>query len=662
MTVRLFLILLLTTSTVLGQTWTADNGNGTFSNPLFFDEFSDPDLIRVGDDFYLTGTTMHAFPGLPVLHSKDLVNWKLLSYACDKLDLGPEFRLENGKSVYGQGIWAPSFRHHNGTFYIFTNVNRHKTQLFTAASPAGPWKHTEMNRSFHDLSVLFDDDGKVHVVWGYREIRLAQLNERLDDIVPGSELVIIPQDAGMGEGSHFYKINGQYFITSAWYSGPMRMPCARASKPEGPYEVNRAISAEETFGVATGALHQGGIVSTPQGEWWGFSMMDYNSVGRLTCLSPVSWQDGWPYFGLPGNLGRTPRIWKKPDTGHVSPPSAPYQRNDEFDGPRLANAWQWNHVPVDEKWSLTARPGFLRLNSLPAPDFWNARNTLTERSIGPQSAPTAELDASGLQQGDVAGLGLLNDPYAWIGVRRDADGFRLEQFDKRTGRSVKTAFAGGRVWLRADCDFRTEKAILSYSTDGELFQPLGDKITLVFQLRTFQGVRYALFHYNAGGKPGGYADFARFSVHEPYPHALTRPIPEGRVIQLRSKVDGRVLAVQGGVLVGWSATDPQAATAAARFKVLGRPLGRVALQSLADHRVLSVTGIGQESRVVLAAPRNDDSQLFQWTEMPRGELLLLSLTSHRYLRIRQNGTVMSNAPCAQTHRQSDASFSWDEMK
>ena len=157
--------------------WQADNGNGTFTNPLFYDEFSDPDMIRVGDDFYLTGTTMHTMPGLPVLHSKDLVNWEFLGYALDKLDLGPEFRLEHGGSVYGQGIWAPSFRYHDGTFYIFSNVNGRQTQLFTATNPAGPWQHTELKHSFHDLSVLFDDDGKVYVVWGYEDMHIAQLTD-----------------------------------------------------------------------------------------------------------------------------------------------------------------------------------------------------------------------------------------------------------------------------------------------------------------------------------------------------------------------------------------------------------------------------------------------------------------------------------------------------
>src|SRR5262245_15332375 len=125
------------------RTWTADNGNGTFSNPLFYDEFSDPDLIRVGDDYYLTGTTMHAMPGLPVLHSRDLVNWELMSYAVDRLDLGSRYRLEGGE-IYGQGIWAPSFRYHNGTFHIFTNVNGQTTQHFTATSPRGPWTRTAM--------------------------------------------------------------------------------------------------------------------------------------------------------------------------------------------------------------------------------------------------------------------------------------------------------------------------------------------------------------------------------------------------------------------------------------------------------------------------------------------------------------------------------------
>src|SRR3954471_5893744 len=168
-------------------TWTADNGNGTFSNPLFYGEFSDCDLIRVGRDFYLTGTTMHSMPGLPILHSRDLVNWRFVAYALDTLDLGPAFRLEDGKHVYGQGIWAPSFRFHDGTFHIFSNVNGQTTQHFTATDPRGPWTRTPMKVSLHDLSVLFDDDGAVWVVWGYQDMHLARLDRTLTDIVPGTE-------------------------------------------------------------------------------------------------------------------------------------------------------------------------------------------------------------------------------------------------------------------------------------------------------------------------------------------------------------------------------------------------------------------------------------------------------------------------------------------
>src|SRR3954453_3905559 len=183
------------------RTWTADNGNGTFTNPLFHDEFSDPDIIRVGSDFYLTGTTMHAMPGLPVLHSTDLVNWELESYALDRLDLGPAFRLEDGKEIYGRGIWAPSFRYHDGTFHIFSNVNGQTTQHFTATSPRGPWTRTPMKVSLHDLSVLFDDDDRIYVVWGYQDMHFAELDSTLTAIIPGSERVLFAKDAGMGEGA-----------------------------------------------------------------------------------------------------------------------------------------------------------------------------------------------------------------------------------------------------------------------------------------------------------------------------------------------------------------------------------------------------------------------------------------------------------------------------
>jgi xylan 1,4-beta-xylosidase len=625
-------------------TWTPDNGNGTYTNPLFYDEFSDPDLIRVGDDFYLTGTTMHSMPGLPVLKSRDLVNWTFVAYAAEKLDLGPAFRLEGGKNIYGQGFWAPSFRYHDGTFYIFSNVNRETTQFFTATDPAGPWKHHEMKRSLHDLSVLFDG-GKAFAIWGYRSIQFAQLTDDLTDIVPGTQREIIAKEAGMGEGLHFYKIDGKYFITSAWYENVMRMPAARAERPEGPYEVNQAISIDEDFGLAPGnrlvdprqvkppfavrpgdarvrgrmSLHQGGLVQTPLGEWWGFSMMDFNSVGRLTALSPISWKDGWPYFGLPGNLGRTPRTWVKPRTRDPQPITVPYERGDDFSAATLKPVWQWNHVPVPDGWSLGERPGYLTLHALPATDLWNARNTLTQRSIGPKSSPETLLDASAMMDGDVAGLALFNRPYASIGVEKTAANLDVVLYDEQTGHSARHALNAARVWLRADCDFVTEQARFSYSTDGQHFETIGEPFTMAFQLTTFQGVRYALFSYHAGEKSGGAAQFDSFDVKQPYPHGLMRPIPHGHGHLTATGDAGMGVAIDG--------SRPAVGTPVP-LEIVDMSLGRVAFKW--RKRFLSIDARG-EATFTRARPGEGES--FQWMETPDGALVLLSLASHRYLRL-----------------------------
>ncbi|WP_303831664.1 glycoside hydrolase family 43 protein [Asticcacaulis taihuensis] len=623
------------------ETWTADNGDGSYTNPIFYDEFSDPDVIKVGDWFYLTGTTMHTMPGLPVLRSKDLVNWEFLSYAVDKLDLGPEYRLEGG-NIYGRGIWAPSFRYHNGTFYIFSNVNGRMTQIFTATDPRGPWTHREMKRSLHDLSVLFDDDGKAYVVWDYQAMHIAQLTDDLTDIVPGTEKVLFDKDAGMGEGAHFYKFDGKYYILSANYAGQMRMSAARADSVYGPYEVNRSISQGEDYGLVRGyrlngkpppfvlsppdpsvreslSLHQGGIVQTDKGEWWGMSMMDSNSIGRLVNLSPVTWKDGWPYFGLPGNLGRTPRTWQKPRVDTPQPVKVPFERSDSFDRATLKPIWQWNHVPVDGQWSLAERPGFLRLHTLPAKSFWEARNSLTQRAIGPQSEPTVSLDGAHLQTGDTAGLALLNYPYAWIGLEKTAEGLNLTVFDQTSGQYTRIKAPAAQILLRADCDFMTEKARFSYSVDGKTFTPLGDPFTMVFQLTTFQGVRFALFSFNDQGKAGGYADFDRFDLYQKHPHGTMKPIPYKSRIQLTSLGSGKGLGVKDNAL---------AAGASGEFDVLNMGTGRVALQT--GDRFVSVNGSGQVS---LKKGPPGPGETFQWIETLTGELTLMSLANDRFLRI-----------------------------
>ena len=645
-------------SPALGQTWKADNGNGTFTNPLFYEEFSDPDLIRVGADFYLTGTTMHSMPGLPVLRSRDLVNWTFVSYALDRLDLAPSFRLENGKNEYGRGIWAPCFRYHDGTFYIFSNVNGQTTQTFRAKNPAGPWTRIPMKRSLHDLSVLFDDDGKAYVVWGYRGIRIAQLTDDLTDIIAGTERELIATSAGMGEGLHFYKIKGRYFLTSAWYMDEMRMPVARADRLEGPWEVNQNVSRGEDFGLGVGyraslregafrisqpdsskpgrcAIHQGGIVDTPAGEWWGFSMMDANAIGRFTALSPVTWTDGWPYFGLPGNLGRTPRTWVKPDTGSSDAPHAPYRRSDDFSAKQLQAIWQWNHVPVDGKWSLQERPGFLRLHALPAPDLWRARNTLTQRAVGPRSTVTVAMDTAGMKSGDVAGFALFNRPYAWLGVEYGSDGPALTLFDELTGKASRVPIKNSRVWLRADCDFTKNTAGFRYSTDGKNFTSIGEPHTMAYGLITFQGVRNSLFAYNTqGGAEGGHADFDSIEVTEEPP----RPIPYGRQVELAGR-EGTMKLQIGGT---------------ATFTVEDRKLGRVALRA-GD----ACVSVAPDGAVALRRGAPGQAEAFQWVETFDGDLILMSLVTNRFLRVDPaDGRILADSPGPRPDGKDGVRFMW----
>ncbi|MGY1409796.1 MULTISPECIES: glycoside hydrolase family 43 protein [unclassified Luteimonas] len=643
--------------------WSADNGNGSFTNPLFYDEFSDPDLIRVGDWFYMTGTTMHAVPGLPLLRSRDLVNWEFVSYAMPAFPPGPEYRLEQGQDLYGQGIWAPVLRHHAGRFHIFSNINERGLHVFTASGPAGPWTHSVIDRNLHDLSVLFDDDGRVWAVFNYNEVRLIELKPDLSGVVEGSERVIIPAGNGMGEGHHFYKVDGRYFIISANYAPVGRMQAARADRLEGPWETV-AISASETMGFQRGwwadglgqrspiptaqtqfrmhkpadselgavPLHQGGIVQLASGEWWGFSMMDLKSIGRTTFLSPVTWHEGWPYFGLPGNLGRSPRTWRKPDVAFDTRPQAPYQRSDDFSAPQLQPVWQWNHQPHDGKWSLSERPGSLRLHTLPAQGFLTARNTLTQRVVGPESTATVTLDASRLAPGDIAGLGLLNMPAAWLAVVQDQHGRVLRWHSQLDDRHVDVPLPSDTVQLRVRGDHDQDLAQFAYSFDGARFTDIGQLVRLPYQLKTFQGTRHALFAYSSRGVGGGHADFDDFHVEEPLADR-SRNIPLGQVITFANLGDDSVGHVHAlGVLHPVARGSAEAGTAAARFRVHDRGDGEVALEAMDGSGFLTVVGIGLSADVRLLPEHPVDSR-FMWQDLLRGEFMLLSMKTHRYLGI-----------------------------
>jgi len=675
------------TSADAARHWTADNGNSTYSNPLFYEEFEDPDVIRVGEDYYLAGTTMHMNPALIVLHSKDLVNWELASYCMDRLDLGPAFRLEGG-NVYGRGIWAPCIRYHDGMFYVFSNVNGVGCQVFRSKSPNGPWARNQLP-GMHDLSVLFDDDGKIYAIYGATRPTIVELNKDLTEIVPDSRRQMNAQ--GMGEGHHLYKINGKYYDVSAIPGAHTDQVVARADSIDGPWQVERMVQGESlgvptqnsvrggrgsnpTFAITPSnpnsggglTLHQGGIVDTPSGQWWSIIMQDHGSIGRMVALVPITWDNDFPIIGLPGNLRKAPNTWVKPNTGHIQDPKPLFVRSDSFDSAKLDPVWQWNHVPDDTKWSLTEKPGVLRLHSLPAGDFWMARNSLTQRPMGPESIATVELDASGLKAGDTAGLALLNAPYAWIGLIKTPEGATVQMFDQTDRKTTNASTRAAHLWLRVACNFDTEQAVFSWSADGKGFSALGGPFTMAFQLITFQGVRLSLFNYNIGGRPGGYADFDNFTVDEPRARGIERMIPVGKMITLTSGADGSLLVSREedmtlGTVAGAS---PHAATPNVRFRVIDRGLGRVALQAT-NGRFLSASADGNAVTLKAAAPTAlMDAETFQWVNLMRGDTMLMSLTNHRYLATTPNspGPVTVSATGPRPDRKGGACFKWKAVE
>jgi xylan 1,4-beta-xylosidase len=674
------------TASLAAKHWTADNGNGTYSNPLFYEEFEDPDVIRVGDDYYLAGTTMHMNPAVQLMHSKDLVNWELAGYCMDRLDLGPAFRLEGGRGIYGRGIWAPCIRYHNGMFYVFSNVNAVGLQVFRSKSINGPWERNQLPGR-HDLSVLFDDDGKIYIISGNRSpYPIEELAPDLKSFVPGVRHQL---DARMGEGHHLYKINGKYYDISAIPGATTDQMVARADSINGPWTVERMVQGE-SLGVTTVAidratpndrgltLHQGGMCDTPSGEWWSIIMSDHGSAGRMVALVPITWDNDFPLIGLPGNLRKAPNTWIKPNTGYTQNPKPAFIHDDNFDSGELNHEWQWNHVPDDSKWSLTEKPGVLRLHSLPANDFYGARNSLCQRPPGPESIMTVELDTSGMVAGDTAGLALLSSPYAWIGVVKTAEGMTLQMYNSpNRGRgfgrreaapvpantpTISSDTPPKHIWLRVYCNFDTDEAIFSWSADGKAFTPLGDPFTMTFQLITFQGVRPSLFNYNTSGRPGGYADFDNYTVEEPRARGIEREIPMGKTIVLTSGADGSFLAanLENSTLVNVPAADN--APANTKFQVVDLGKGRVALEA-SNGKVVSVANDG----VVLknlgdAKPGHAES--FQWVNLMRGDTMLMSLTNHRYLATKPNspGPATISATGPNPARKRGACFKWKAVE
>ncbi len=693
----MLLLTVLPMVTSAQTSWSADNGNGTFTNPLFYDEFSDPDILRVGDDYYLAGTTMHTVPGLVILHSKDLVNWENISYCFDRFDFDDDaFSLKNHQEIYGQGIWAPCIRYANGQFYVYSNINGKGLQCYTSKDIRGPWKHHNMQGRIYDLSVLFDDDGKIYAIHGYGEVRCTELKADMSGPKEETERVIIPEGNAVGEGHHMYKINGMYYLISTDYRPNGRTLCSRSKSIWGPYETV-TITADETFGYHAASLtqvpqgeqyrighdgtafgipeidkdatactniHQGGIVEDQSGQWWALLMMDFHSIGRTVTLAPITWKDGWPMLGLEGNLGRAPRTWFKPNVQSVAVtqqqtiPCAPYNRNELFNGKALGRIWQWNHNPDDKKWSL--KNGRLRLQSMPAEQLMWARNTLTQRVIGPTSIATVELYVGGMKVGDVAGLGNINVPCSWIGIVKDRKDLILRCYEQATNDTIDaidTKVPVDRIWLRMVGDYDHDRAHYEWSFNGEVFHQIGREMPLSYQLISFQGSRHALFAFNHKGKQGGYVEFDNFTVEEPMADRSGN-IPYNKTFRIINLATGKpMIALEHGLLYDTEENDRSKLT---RFRLIDKGQGKVALQC-EDGRYVFVSGFGLAGDVRLTTDASKAEE-FLWQDYLNREFMLMSMRTHLYIgKSPTTGSPYSmDYKGADPARRNGAVFRWEE--
>ena len=509
-------------------------------NPMLWADVPDPDVIRVGDTFYLVSTTMHLMPGGPIMASKDLKNWETVGYIFDKLTDSPKYDLQEG-TVYGRGQWATSLKYHDGKFWALLAPNEPgsmgDTYIFTAEKAEGPWTIHSRLRHFHDATLFFDEDGTPYVFFGTGE--MCQLTRDLKGVVEGSLRHYFQREAderGLLEGTRVIKHNGTYYallISHVYASGRHRREvCYRTKDLNGTCEKNTVL--ESDFGGFS-YLAQGTIVDTPEGDWYGVMFQDRGGVGRVLTLSPVRWIDGWPQLGDEnGKVPETMRPYRSgmPEKGIVC--------SDDFSGEKLGLHWEWNHNPIDNAWSLKERPGFLRLKTnRVVENLYLAPNTLTQRMEGPTCSGYIAMDVSKMKDGDCAGLAAFNGDSGVLTIKKQGKKYVLEMSEQKvslterekavTNVEVKVietvdlsaAFKSQTsksksqiIYLRLDGDFQPghhDVANFYYSLDGENWTKIGtENYRMIFDYRRFfMGTKFGIFNY-ATKKAGGYVDVDAF--------------------------------------------------------------------------------------------------------------------------------------------------------
>lgn len=521
-----------------------DNGDGTYTNPVIRGDYPDTDIIRVGEDYYMVSSSFACMPGIPVCHSKDLVNWKIIGHAYDSLTFMPSYSMERQETAYGRACWAPTIRYHDGWFYIGVNLKSDRFIMCKSRKPEGPYKMYPFAEQLYDPGLFIDDDGRKYVTHGQNSIHITELNEDGTEIkTPGDKgTVILRAPEGYSlyfEGCHTYKRNGWYYIfnPSQGYNGYQMV--SRSRNLYGPYETR--VLLDDDLNYANAGAHQGGYVETAEGESWAFMFQDRDYMGRDMMLFPMGWVDDWPVVGLdPDSTKMTAELaersgrlkagkgvvtYRKPAINVKAEMTSP-QQSDDFTDKTLKPVWEFSHVPVKEKWSLTERKGHLRLYAMPAKGYEWARNSLTQKIAGYAGSGTAKIDVSNLQKGDFAGNGIMGSTMLQQGVMRTVKGLQVQV---RQSKHVNDELVAAKdipgntvyVWLRTTVT-KQGTVRFSFSLDGNRYESIGKETASGFW--RFLGLRYALCCYshtedkdssyyttsNLIKAKSGYADFDEF--------------------------------------------------------------------------------------------------------------------------------------------------------
>ena len=505
----------------------------TIANPFIYSDVPDDDIIRVGNTYYMVHTTMFFTPGVPIMKSTDLFSWEMCGYVYDTYADGAKQTLSGGQHDYAHGQWATSLRYHDGTFYVFFgSYGTGKSYIYkTNDIESGNWTKTELNGMYHDASMLFDDDGRKYLVYGAGgNISIKEFNDNMTGFKSGGldrKLFSTGLSGLAGEGSHVHKIGDYYYVfVIAWPSGGKREElCYRSKSLTGNFEGKVVLNSG--LGTYGSGVAQGGIVNTPDGKWYALLFQDHGAVGRVPVLVPFTWQNDWPVMG---ENGKAPVLLAVPD-GYKGTPLA-HDDDFSYSADKLALEWQWNHNPDNSAWSVTERPGYLRLhNKTVTNKFLFARNTLTMRTEGPACSSVIKLDASGMKAGDYAGLSAFQFKYGNVGVYVGNDGKKHVYMSKNSTSGSKVEdenhsiveqkdMSGNEVYLKVDFKFATvdgsynvsnniDQANFYYSFDGSNWTKIGDTLRMSYDLTLFTGYRSAIYSYGTGST-GGYADIDYF--------------------------------------------------------------------------------------------------------------------------------------------------------